>query len=63
MRRKKTVKPDSTRFLDYPASLSEYERESLAAEATLKAERTKTPKRRKDATTQPTSFSVPRSKL
>jgi hypothetical protein len=41
MTRKKTVKPDSTRFLDYPASLSEYERESLAAEATLKAEREK----------------------
>jgi hypothetical protein len=38
---------DSTRVLDYSAPMSEYERESLAAEAQLKAERIKPPKSRK----------------
>lgn len=50
MPKKAKVKPNSTRVLDYPETLSEYERESLAAEAMLKAERErekKTPKARK----------------
>jgi len=38
-RKKPAVKADSSSVLDYPATLSEYERESLAAEAKLKAER------------------------
>jgi hypothetical protein len=48
MARKSGIIVDSTRVLDYPASLSEYERESLAAEAKLKGERKKQkpPKRR-----------------
>jgi hypothetical protein len=37
-RKKPTIKADSPSVLDYPATLSEYERESLAAEAKLKAE-------------------------
>jgi hypothetical protein len=41
MPRKSGIKLDSSRVLDYPACLSEYERESLAAEAKLKAERKK----------------------
>jgi hypothetical protein len=32
-----------TRVLDYPETMSEYEKESLAAEARLKAEREKKP--------------------
>jgi len=47
MPRKTKVEPDSPRVLDYPATMSEYERESLAAEAQLKAERTKPPRPRK----------------
>jgi len=38
---KPPVKPDSPSILDYPETLSQYERESLAAEAKLKAEREK----------------------
>jgi len=41
MPRKSKLKPDSTRPQDYPCTMSGYERESLAAEATLKAERKK----------------------
>jgi hypothetical protein len=48
MRRKIKPTPNSTRVLDYPESMSEYERESLAAEAHLKAERTEPPKPRKE---------------
>jgi hypothetical protein len=44
MPRKTKPVADSTRVLDYPATMSEYERESLAAEAQL----TKPPKPRKD---------------
>ena len=33
------MKPHSTRVLDYSETMSQYERESLAAEATLKAEK------------------------
>jgi len=33
------MKPDSSSILDYPDALSQYERESLAAEAKLKADR------------------------
>jgi len=43
MPRKLQVKPHSTRVLDYSAAMSEYERESLAAEAQLKAERKQKP--------------------
>jgi len=35
------MKPDSSSILDYPDALSQYEREGLAAEAKLKAEREK----------------------
>jgi hypothetical protein len=38
---KAPVKPDSPSVLDYPETLSQYEKESLAAEAKLKAEREK----------------------
>ena len=38
MPRRSRITPDSTRVLDYPASMSAYEIESLAAEATLAAE-------------------------
>jgi len=38
MPRKSAVKPYSTNLLDYPSSMSQYERESLAAEARLAAE-------------------------
>ena len=48
MPRKTKLEQDSTRVLDYPATMSEYERESLAAEAQLKTERKKLPKPRKD---------------
>jgi hypothetical protein len=41
MPRKTKPVADSTRVLDYPATMSEYERESLAAEAKLKAKREK----------------------
>ncbi len=44
MPRKPEVTPHSTRVLDYPETLSEYERESLAAEAKLKTEQKKPPK-------------------
>jgi hypothetical protein len=47
MPRKTKPEPTSTRVLDYSETMSEYERESLAAEAQLKAERTKPPKPRK----------------
>jgi hypothetical protein len=39
MLRKSQIKPHSTRVLDYSATMSQYERESLAAEATLRAEK------------------------
>jgi len=39
MPRKSQIKPHSTRVLDYSATMSQYEIESLAAEATLKAEK------------------------
>ena len=39
MPRKSLIKPYSTNFLDYPASMSAYEIESLAAEATLAKEK------------------------
>ena len=38
---KPSVKPDSPSVLDYPDTMSQYEKESLAAEAKLKAEREK----------------------
>ena len=34
-------KPVSTNVLDYPEGMSQYEKESLASEATLKGERKK----------------------
>jgi hypothetical protein len=37
--KKKAVQPPSPNILDYPDSMSLYERESLAAEAKLAAER------------------------
>jgi hypothetical protein len=46
MPRKSAIKPHSPRVLDYSATMSEYERESLAAEAKLKAVRKKKKKRR-----------------
>jgi hypothetical protein len=39
MPRKSQIKPYSTRVLDYSETMSQYERESLAAEATLSAEK------------------------
>jgi hypothetical protein len=39
MPRKSQIKPHSTRVLDYSATMSQYEIESLAAEATLAAEK------------------------
>jgi len=39
MAKKKASQPLSTNVLDYPESMSMYERESLAAEARLAAER------------------------
>jgi hypothetical protein len=39
MPRKSQIEPPSTRVLDYPETMSQYERESLAAEATLKAKK------------------------
>jgi hypothetical protein len=47
MPRKTKAIPPSTRVLDYSETMSEYERESLAAEAKLKAEQKKPPKPRK----------------
>jgi hypothetical protein len=47
MPRKTKLEQDSTRVLDYPETMSQSERESLAAEAQLKAERKKPPKPRK----------------
>jgi hypothetical protein len=44
MAKKKACQQSSTSFLDYPSSMSLYERESLAAEAKLAAEK-KTTKR------------------
>jgi hypothetical protein len=40
-RKKRTLIPYSTNVLDYPCTMSMYEKESLAAEAKLKAEREK----------------------
>jgi hypothetical protein len=53
MLRKTKPEPTSTDVLDYPATMSEYERESLAAEAKLKAERKKRPKGRKTDSAAP----------
>ena len=39
MAKKKVDQPPSPNVLDYPSGMSEYERENLAAEATLAAER------------------------
>ncbi|MGA9511509.1 MAG: hypothetical protein WBV55_23000 [Candidatus Sulfotelmatobacter sp.] len=50
MPRKSEIKAHSSRVLDYSATMSQFERESLAAEAKLKAERKKkekTPKPRR----------------
>ena len=44
VQRKTKLEQDSTRVLDYSETISEYERESLAAEAQLKAERKNLPK-------------------
>jgi hypothetical protein len=46
---KPAVKPHSTNVLDYPCTMSGFERESLAAEAKINAEREKQkpPKQRK----------------
>jgi hypothetical protein len=38
-KKKRPLKPYSTNVLDYPCTLSGFERESLAAEARLNAER------------------------
>jgi hypothetical protein len=40
-KKKRTLMPYSTNVLDYPCTMSGFERESLAAEAKLKAEREK----------------------
>jgi hypothetical protein len=45
-KKKRPVKAHSTNVLDYPCTMSGFERESLAAEAKLKADRKK-PKLRK----------------
>jgi hypothetical protein len=39
MAKKKSDQPPSPNILDYPSGMSEYERENLAAEAQLAAER------------------------
>jgi hypothetical protein len=41
MPRKIKPQPASTNVLDYPEGMSQYEKESLAAEATLRSERKK----------------------
>jgi hypothetical protein len=41
LRTLKSIKPDSTRPQDYPSTLSDSDREDLAARAKLKAERKK----------------------
>jgi hypothetical protein len=47
-KKKSSVKPHSTNVLDYPCTMSGFERESLAAEAKLRAEQEKQkPKPRK----------------
>jgi hypothetical protein len=45
-KKKRLGKPHSTNVLDYPCTMSGFERESLAAEAKLKADKKK-PKPRK----------------
>ncbi|MGB7846729.1 MAG: hypothetical protein WBL63_14020 [Candidatus Acidiferrum sp.] len=45
MAKKKKVEPLSTSIHDYPSSMSQYERESLADEAKLKAMK-KSPKKK-----------------
>jgi hypothetical protein len=40
-KKKLTIKPHSTNVLDYPSMMSGFERESLAADAKLKAEQKK----------------------
>jgi hypothetical protein len=40
-KKKRTLKPYLTNVLDYPCTMSGFKRESLAAEAKLKAEREK----------------------
>jgi hypothetical protein len=49
-RKASVIKPHSTNVLDYPCTMSGFERESLAAEAKLKAEqeKQKPPKPRKN---------------
>jgi hypothetical protein len=46
-KKKPTAKPFSNDVLDYPCTMSDFERESLAAEAKLKTDKTKPPKPRK----------------
>jgi hypothetical protein len=41
IRKTPAIKPHSTNILDYSVTMSQYERESLVAEAKLKAERKK----------------------
>jgi hypothetical protein len=58
-RKAATTKAYWTSILDYPASMSMYERESLAAEAKLKAEqekkKKKSPKSSKTRNAEPSS--------
>jgi hypothetical protein len=46
-KKKRTIEPYSTNILDYPCTMSGFERESLAAEAKLKADKKKPPEPRK----------------
>jgi hypothetical protein len=46
-KKKRPIKPHSTNVLDYPCTMSGFERESLAAEAKLKADKKKLPEPRK----------------
>jgi hypothetical protein len=57
-KKKRTLIPYSTNVLDYPCTMSGFERESLAAEAKLKAEREKQkpPKRKLFIIDQPSGW-------
>jgi hypothetical protein len=45
-KKKRPVEPHSTNVLDYPCTMSGFEKESLATEAKLKADQRQPPKRR-----------------
>jgi len=52
MPRKLRVKPHSTRILDYSSTMSQYEIESLAGEATLASEKKRKRQKRRNLPTK-----------